>query len=77
MIADIDAVLAALTDIKPMADYGVVGSYDTVQARRQRALKNAEASLLALRRKLILSAVTSGVPVAAKTSADQRNEGGA
>jgi hypothetical protein len=51
-LRDIDGALAALVDIKPMAEYGEVGTYDTVQARRQRALAAAERSLLDLRHKL-------------------------
>jgi hypothetical protein len=51
-VRQIDHALAALVDIKPMAEYGVVGSYDTVQARRQKALAQAEQALLNLRREL-------------------------
>lgn len=51
-VREIDRVLAALVDVKPLADYGVVGTYDTVQARRQRALARAEQALLNLRRDL-------------------------
>lgn len=51
-IREIDHALAALVDVKPLADYGEVGTYDTVQARRQRALAQAEQSLLNLRREM-------------------------
>lgn len=55
-LRDIDLALAALVDIKPMADYGEPGTYDTVQARRQKALLQAETALLSLRRDLIAAA---------------------
>lgn len=51
-LREIDQALAALADVKPLADYGQPGTYDTVQARRKRALEQAEQSLLNLRRAL-------------------------
>jgi hypothetical protein len=56
-VRDIDAALAALVDVKPLAQYGEPGTYDTVQARRQRALAHAEEALLSLRRKLSTAGV--------------------
>lgn len=56
-VRDIDAALAALVDVKPLAQYGEPGTYDTVQARRQRALSQAEEALLSLRRRLSAAGV--------------------
>jgi hypothetical protein len=52
-VADIDTILAAFVDLKPLAEYGVPGTYDTVQARRMRGLVRAERALLRLRRRLV------------------------
>ena len=59
-VRDVDAALAALVDVEPLAEYGVVGTYDTVQARRQRALAQAARALLDLRRKLSTDGVRGG-----------------
>jgi hypothetical protein len=61
-LREIDTALAALVDVKPLAQYGEPGTYDTVQARRQRALAQAEQSLLNLRRELAGKAGVQEVP---------------
>ncbi len=52
-VREIDLALAALVDVKPLADYGQPGTYDTAQARRRLSLAQAEQSLLNLRRALL------------------------
>ena len=52
LVSDIDLVLAAIVDLKPLAAYGVPASHDTVQARRQQAISRAQEALLSLRRTL-------------------------
>ena len=60
-LRDIDLALAAMADLKPMTEYGVPGTYDTVQARRQKNLLQAETALLSLRRDLIATSTAGGV----------------
>jgi hypothetical protein len=49
---EIDLALAAMADLKPLVEYGVPGTYDTVQGRRKTALMRAEGALLFLRREI-------------------------
>ena len=51
-LREIDLALAAMADLKPLVEYGVPGTYDSVQARRKTALLRAEGALLFLRREL-------------------------